>query len=521
MKKIKYVLKAAIILGIVFAFVVPATAMTEKAQPEITRITPYNKLFKMLNLNPGWAEQASGFWEPSRGINYMHAVDENVVWAVGYDGSGSQLNVQEFTKTTDGGDLWVADLIDTAPSDGDSAMICALDDMYAWVPIYTASGTNQGIWKTSDGGSTWAQQTTADFTGGFPNCVHFWDENNGWCMGDPVGGYFEIYTTTDGGDNWVRVPQGNIPAPSSSAEYGVVGYYDVVGDTVWFGTQDANYGGRVFKSTDKGLTWTVSAVIFAPGSYVDIRFRDDLHGLAMDKNFAAAELAETSDGGATWTTIVYTGKCQAADFDYVPGTPDMYVSTGVQTGVPDYNGATYSLDGGHSWTTWAEVDGIQLFGTSWVAGRIGWAGNFNVDQYNGGVYKYTPPANEPPSAPIIDGPVKAKANTAIPYNFTSSDPDLDDIKEYNINWGDGTAEETVTGPFASGETITASHTWAKKGTYVISAKATDINDNIGPTGSKSIEIPRTKIVYTPFLNFLQDHPNLSMILRLVFQQFGL
>ncbi len=46
--------------------------------------------------------------------------------------------------------------------------------------------------------------------------------------------------------------QGNIPAPASSVEYGVVGYYDVVGDTVWFGTQDATLGGRVFKSIDRG-----------------------------------------------------------------------------------------------------------------------------------------------------------------------------------------------------------------------------------------------------------------------------
>mgnify|MGYP005841617461 CR=1 FL=1 len=521
MKKIKYLLKAAVILGIVFVFVLPATAMTEKTKPVINKITPYEKLFKLLNLNPGWEEQASGFWEPYRGINYMCAVNENVVWAVGYDGSGSNQPVQEFTRTTNGGTLWQADVIDGAPADGDSAMIFALDDMTAWVPIYTMSGANQGIWKTSDGGNTWVQQTTADFTGGFPNCVHFWDENVGWCMGDPVGGYYEIYTTTDGGNNWVRVPSSNIPAPSSSIEYGVVGYYDVVGDTVWFGTQDANYGGRVFKSTDRGHTWTVSNVIFAPGSYVDIRFKDELNGLAMDKNFEEAALAETSDGGATWTVISQTGMCYAADFDYVPGTPNMYVSTGVNTNNPDWQGASYSLDGGHSWTKWPEVEGIQLFGTSWVAGRIGWAGNFNEDEVTGGVYKYTPPENEPPSAPVIEGPVKAKIKTEITYNFTSSDPDGDDIAQYIINWGDGTAEETINGPFASGETVSATHTWTKKGNYVITAKAKDINDAVGPSGTLSITIPKARTINTPFLKFLENHPYIFLILRMVLNQFGL
>ena len=313
----------------------------------------------------------------------------------------SQLPVQEFTRTINGGDLWEADLIDGAPTDGDTAMIFALDDMTAWVPIHT--GNPQGIWKTSDGGQTWVQQTTADFTGGFPNCVHFWNENNGWCMGDPVDGYYEIYTTIDGGDTWVRVPSSDIPAPSSTNEYGVVGYYDVVGDTVWFGTQDSTLGGRVFKSTDKGLHWTVSNVIFAPGSYVDIRFKDALNGLAMDKNFQEAALAETSDGGLTWTPITQTGMCYAADFDYVPGTNNMYVSTGVNADDPAFRGASYSLDGGHTWITWEEMSGqedIQPFGTSWVEGSIGWAGTFNVNETTGGVWKHLPSAEPKPALTI-------------------------------------------------------------------------------------------------------------------------
>jgi photosystem II stability/assembly factor-like uncharacterized protein len=392
--KTKMVLKAGVVIAIALAFVMPVTASISKS-PMIKQTPQQPKNFFS---SAEWIEQASGFWDLSQGIHYMCAVDENITWAVGYDGSGSSTPVQEFTRTINGGDLWVADLIDGAPTDGDTAMIFALDDMTAWVPIHT--GTPQGIWKTSDGGDTWAQQTTADFTGGFPNCVHFWDENIGWCMGDPVGGYFQIYTTTDGGNNWIRVPQGNIPAPSSSVEYGVVGYYDVVGDTVWFGTQDATLGGRVFKSIDKGYHWTVSNVIFSAGSYVDIRFKDALHGLAMDKNFEEAALAETADGGATWTLISQTGMCYAADFDYVPGTTNMYVSTGVNKNDPAWQGASYSLDGGHTWTTWNEMSGTQLFGTTWVDGKIGWAGTFNTDGTTGGVWKHLPSGNPQPALTI-------------------------------------------------------------------------------------------------------------------------
>ncbi len=392
MKKIRNVLKAAVVLGIALAFIMPGAAFfTENQTIEIKEQINY-PIKKQLSFGRGWEEQASNFWEPSRGISYMHAVDENIVWAAAYDGSGAQLPVQEFTKTTDGGENWEADAILSAPSDGEAAMIFALDENTAWIPFH--SGDPQGIWKTSDGGSTWVHQDTALYSGAgaFPNIVHFWDENNGWCQGDPVDGYFEMYTTTDGGENWVRVPEEDIPAPLSG-EYGVVGYYDVVGDTVWWGTTQA-YPLRVFKSTDRGYTWTAAETPFGLGAYIDIRFKDENNGLAMDKNFEEPTLAETSDGGETWTMIDYSGTCYGSDFDYVPGTDNMYVSTGVSNSNPLWRGASYSNDGGNSWNTWPEMEGIQLFGTTWVEGEIGWAGNFNVDEDTGGIYKHTPGADE-------------------------------------------------------------------------------------------------------------------------------
>ena len=392
MKNVNKILKAVIVIGIALAFLMPgALAFTNTKTRFISRTDSSKK--NPLSMNPGWIEQASGFPEPSRGIGYMHTVDENIVWAAAYDGLNPQGPCQDFTRTTNGGDLWEADLISEAPPDGSLAMIFALDENTAWVPVH--SGNPQGIWKTSDGGDTWVHQDTALYSGSgaFPNIVHFWDENVGWCQGDPVGGYYEMYTTTDGGDTWVRVPQENIPAPLSG-EYGTVGYYDVVGDTVWFGTQNA-YPLRVFKSTDRGLHWTVADTPFDAGSYVDVRFKDENNGLAMDKNFEEAVLAETSDGGETWTLISQTGMCYAADFDYIPGTDNMYVSTGVNANDPGYRGVSYSLDGGHSWTDWVEMSGIQLFATTWVEGGTGWAGSFNDDEFTGGMYKYEPGAEVP------------------------------------------------------------------------------------------------------------------------------
>ncbi|MFC1898576.1 carboxypeptidase regulatory-like domain-containing protein, partial [Candidatus Cloacimonadota bacterium] len=331
-----------------------------------------------------WDEQNSNFPNASTGINFMCAVDENIVWAAGYDGGGTSTPYQIVTHTTNGGSSWTATQINTAPTNGDAAMIYAISDMKAWVPIHT--GSPQGIYYTEDGGATWIRQETADYnlTGSFPNVVHFFNENDGFAQGDPVGGYYELYTTSDGGTNWTRVPQADIPAPLAG-EWGIVGYYDAVGDNIWWGTQK----GRVFYSNDKGLTWEVSQTPLGASTYTDVRFKDDLNGIAQDKNAASTgTICETSDGGITWLAVTHSGNCFTNDYEYVQGTENTYVSTGAATG---FSGASYSYDGGHNWFDFEESGGVQFLATSWINSTTGWAGCFN-DQTNpglSGVYKYT------------------------------------------------------------------------------------------------------------------------------------
>lgn len=92
----------------------------------------------------------------------------------------------------------------------------------------------------------------------------------------------------------------------------------------------------------------------------------------------------------------------------------------------------------------------------------------------------------PPGAPDIDGPTSGKVGTAYDYNFTAIDPDGDDVKYY-IDWGDDETDET--GFAASGTPVTVSHTWTKKGDYVITAKAEDIYGLVGPEGTLPISMP--------------------------------
>jgi hypothetical protein len=270
-------------------------------------------------------------------------------------------------------------------------MIFALDANTAWACMWLSDVGTAGIYKTTDAGNTWQFQATAAFNASsFPDCVHFFDANNGWCMGDPRDGYFEIYTTTDGGAAWTRVPSADIPAPLPS-ETAVTGYYTAIGNTIWYGTTQ----GRVYKSIDKGLHWTVAQTTLS--AYIKPAFRDANNGLVIDLNQAGvAELSETSNGGTTWTNVPFTGTCYDNDLCYVPGTTNMYISVGIASGI---YGASYSLDGGHSWADYAELTGqspvIQLTAVAFTTGKIGWAGSFNVNETTGGFWKHVPGVSQP------------------------------------------------------------------------------------------------------------------------------
>ena len=175
-------------------------------------------------------------------------VAEQIAWFA-YDPDGAAASSRYISRSTDGGNTWHYDTIHVAPTTHTVGIMSAVDASTAWAVTVDNSGATSGaLFKTTDGGDTWTHQTSAfPGSGGFLNNVHFFDPDNGVCTGDQNGGYFEIYTTTDGGENWVRVPSERIPA-------GIMGYgawnysYAYHGDCFWF----ADTRNRVYRTTDKG-----------------------------------------------------------------------------------------------------------------------------------------------------------------------------------------------------------------------------------------------------------------------------
>ena len=109
--------------------------------------------------------------------------------------------------------------------------------------------------------------------------------------------------------------------------------------------------------------------------------------------------------------------------------------------------------------------------------------------------------NEAPEKPAIDGPTSGKPRTLHDYNVTTTDPNWDQLF-YLINWGDGTPEECI-GPYNSSDVATATHTWSKRGTYIIKAKAIDSYNASSDWATLSVTMPYSyNIPFLPFWEWL-------------------
>jgi hypothetical protein len=118
--------------------------------------------------------------------------------------------------------------------------------------------------------------------------------------------------------------------------------------------------------------------------------------------------------------------------------------------------------------------------------------------------------NQQPSTPIITGPSKGKRGISYNYKIESLDPENENISYYN-DWADGTNTGWI-GPFLSGQEQTLNHTWNKKGTYTIKAKARDIHDQESDWGILSVTMPYEP--QFPFIHWLLERfPNAFPIFR--------
>ena len=263
--------------------------------------------------------------------------------------------------------------------------------MVAYAAVHpTAAGAIGGIWQTTDGGTTWTRQASATFSdlASFVSLVHFWNTNDGVAIGDAVDGYFEIYTTANGGNLWTRVASAPALIPIDAEEYLVTNNFTVTDNTIWAMT---DYG-RLLKSTDKGLSWTITQTPIPDFEIhwgmltADLAFTDQNNGLLQTSDF---QLFYTNDGGATWTDHLYSGVMRNFGIAAIPGVPNAYVAVGEDINLQ--RGSSFSIDAGLNWISINDNPDL-----TYVNGGViefqntnnGFASGFSVNAVVGGIFKW-------------------------------------------------------------------------------------------------------------------------------------
>lgn len=342
-----------------------------------------------------WEEKSTGFLSTSTSMPQISYAGPDVVWTYGAPGDSSGDNYQVWSRSTDSGQTWTSGTIDLGSADLGIGDMFAVSATKAYIAVFpAAAGVFGGIYVTEDAGLTWQKQTSASFNSGsdsFANWVYFWDANKGVTVGDPAPagstGYFEIYTTLDGGLNWTRLPSSAIDAPLDG-EYAYTHNYETNGDIIWFGTNK----GRIFKSTDFGATWVASqSPVNDFGSATEsasYSMKDANNGILVTNLHG---FWRTSDGAVTWVEdLGVSGYFRNFDIAAVPGCSETYVTTGEDIdGIG--RGSSYSQDNGATWIDINEIDDLDIDGGGALVfydGTHGLASGFTASSVSGGIWRW-------------------------------------------------------------------------------------------------------------------------------------
>ncbi|MBA2613526.1 MAG: T9SS type A sorting domain-containing protein [Bacteroidetes bacterium] len=360
-----------------------------------------------------WSITQNAAWpKVSTGVRILSAVNANVLWATGYDGTtgNTSRNYSWFTTTSNGGTSYTSGNIFSSTltpiiGDTNTYKIASLDGVSAttcWVISYLKAGQNKGaIHRTTNGGTSWQNMTAPGMftnTASFADVIHFLTPSIGVVIGDPhpgIGNEYEIWRSTDGGNTWALVPGANIPNPANVNEFGLTGVSTKLGSSnIWFGTNE----GRIYRSNDAGQTWNVSTLDPTSVGISEIAFSTPLNGYAwlLDATQSLVQY-NTTDGGATWTMIAALDpNLGLNNMGAIPGT-SQYASCGAGT---TNQIISYSSNAGVNWTDWGSTT-IQYLTVDFVNNTTGWAGGFSdpTTVGIGGIYKYSGPAIVSPVAP--------------------------------------------------------------------------------------------------------------------------
>ena len=256
-------------------------------------------LFPFFSVLAQWQLQAVGTDASFRAVS---VASPDVAWIGGTKGT--------FLRTVDGGRTWQTGNVPDTQS-CDFRDVQAIDAQTAY--LMSAGPAEKGqarIYKTTNGGQTWLLQYQTQQPGVFFDSMDFWDKEHGIVVSDPINGKWVVLTTDNGGQTWQPVSSAVLPPmePKEGA-FAASGTSLVIQGkrNVWIASGIGQFG-RVFRSNDRGQTWSVSTTPLPGGETSGVfgkHFFSEKNGMIVGGDYKQEKLAGptaaiTHDGGRTW-----------------------------------------------------------------------------------------------------------------------------------------------------------------------------------------------------------------------------
>ena len=311
-------------------------------------------VFRSENAGVDWAPVFDGQTATAIGSITVHPVDSNTVYVgTGEDnGGGLAYDGEGMFRTTDGGGTWTSlglaevrriGRIAIDPANPQRLFVAAGGDWFN-------RDQHRGIYRSTDGGATWQRVLyVADDAGGIDVVIDpadpsrifaaIWQRQihrDTWYIAGPQSG---VWRSTDGGTTWSRLTAG-LPTGSNVGRIGLAIarsspniLYALVVDG------DGNPSG-VYKSTDSGTTWSnLNAALASFGfSYYFGNIRVD-PGDPNTVYILDVRILKSTNGGASFTPIAT---------HVHPDWHDLVISGRTLIGANDA-GFCRSRNGGSSW----------------------------------------------------------------------------------------------------------------------------------------------------------------------------
>lgn len=305
----------------------------------------YGSAYKSTNAGLTWSSIENVVTQEA--LRKIYFYDINNGYAVGGSTTAAD-SLGIILKTTNGGETW-----NMFSSGVIKAQVYALStpSPNAW---YAVTGRNT-IYKSTDGGVNWFQQTNPISGTGALNDVAFADANTGYVIGNSGG----IAKTTNGGTTWTAL----------TSPHGTTAIYSM---HMFDAQKIITVGGsaKAYLTTDGGANWT-ALTVGLPGNYFAVKFLNNNVGYVTSYSSSTGLVAKTTDGGATWTA-------QTLPINATISIWGIAIKDENIVWLADASGNVfYSQNGGTSWNSAKKKSGNGFFAMSiagsklWIAGSGG------------------------------------------------------------------------------------------------------------------------------------------------------